>query len=122
MTLGKLPVPGRPITWMIVGQGPTALAVGRVGLLGHFYSHLSSSPLSPFLWETARDRLKYCLKGPLNPKLPTNQPMFFSETKPPEPSIANGNVEKLAKQTVIAAYDVLQPHGSPVVDSLRKRS
>ena len=25
-------------------------------------------PLSPFLWETARYRLKYCLKGPLNPK------------------------------------------------------
>ena len=27
----------------------------------HFYL------LSPFLWETARYRLKYCLKGPLNP-------------------------------------------------------
>ena len=30
-------------------------------------------PLSLSLWETARYRLKYCLKGPLNPK-PTNQP------------------------------------------------
>ena len=30
-------------------------------------------PLSPSLWETARYRLKYCLKGPLNPKQPTNQ-------------------------------------------------
>ena len=30
------------------------------------------SPLSPSLWETARYRLKYCLKGPLNPKQPTN--------------------------------------------------
>ena len=29
------------------------------------------SPLSPSLWETARYRLKYCLKGPLNPKQPT---------------------------------------------------
>ena len=29
-------------------------------------------PLSPSLWETARYRLKYCLKGPLNPKQPTN--------------------------------------------------
>ena len=28
MALGKLPVPGRPTTWMIVGQGPPALAVG----------------------------------------------------------------------------------------------
>ena len=31
-------------------------------------------PLSPSLWETARHRLKNCLKGPLNPKQPTNQP------------------------------------------------
>ena len=28
MVLGKLPVPGRPAIWMIVGQGPIALAVG----------------------------------------------------------------------------------------------
>ena len=28
MVLGKLPVPGRPTIWMIVGQGPTVLAVG----------------------------------------------------------------------------------------------
>ena len=32
------------------------------------------SPLSPSLWEKARYRLKYCLKGLLNPKQPTNQP------------------------------------------------
>ena len=44
------------------------------GVFGHFYSQLSFSPLSPSLWETARYRLKYCLKGPLNPKQPTNQP------------------------------------------------
>ena len=31
------------------------------------------SPLSPSLWETARYRLKYCFKGPLNLKQPTNQ-------------------------------------------------
>ena len=29
--LGKLPVPGRPTIWIIVGQGPTALAVGAGG-------------------------------------------------------------------------------------------
>ena len=29
--------------------------------------------LSPSLWETSRYRLKYCLKGPLNPEQPTNQ-------------------------------------------------
>ena len=35
MVQGKLPVPGRPTTWMIVGQGPAVLAVGagRVGLM-----------------------------------------------------------------------------------------
>ena len=126
MVLGKLPVPGRPIIWITVGQGPTALAVsaggscldiftlifpffsggGRVvrwcwvnfqcrgvlliwiivgqgpialavgaggGLFGHVFSLYPFSHLSPSLWETARYRLKYCLKGPLNPKQPTNQ-------------------------------------------------
>ena len=36
MALGKLPVPGRPTVWMIVEQGPIALAVGAGGLFGHF--------------------------------------------------------------------------------------
>ena len=31
MVLGKLPIPGHPTIWMIVGQGPTALAVGAGG-------------------------------------------------------------------------------------------
>ena len=63
------------LVWMIVGQGPVALAVGAGGgLFGHFFSDLSFfSFLSPSLWETARYRLKYCLKGPINPKQPTNQ-------------------------------------------------
>ena len=76
MVLGKLAVPGCPTILIIVGQGPIALAVGADGgLFGHFYSPLSFLfPFSP-LWETARYRLKYCLKGPLNPKQPTNQPM-----------------------------------------------
>ena len=66
------------LIWILVGQGPTALAEGAGGgcwdilsLIYHFYL------LSPSLWETARYRLKYCLKGPLNPKQPTNQ--MFSE-------------------------------------------
>ena len=41
MVLDKFPVPGRPIFWIIVGQGPTALSVGVVGLFGHFVSCLS---------------------------------------------------------------------------------
>ena len=74
MVLGKLPVPGRPTIWMIVGQGPIALAVGAGGGGLHIFTLIYPfSPLSPHLWETARYRLKYCLKGPLNPKQPTNQ-------------------------------------------------
>ena len=62
------------LIWIRVGQGLTVLAVGAGGgcldifsLIYHF------SILSPSLWETARYRLKYCLKGPLSPKQPTNQ-------------------------------------------------
>ena len=74
MVLGKLPVPGRPTIWITVGQGPTALAVGAGGgCLNIFTLIYPFSPLSPSLWETAPYRLKYCLKGPLNPKQPTNQ-------------------------------------------------
>ena len=41
MILGKLPVPGHPAIWIIVGQGPIAFAVGAGGgLFGHFYSSL----------------------------------------------------------------------------------
>ena len=73
MVLGELSVPGRPAIWITVGQGPTALAVGAGGgCLDIFALIYPFSPLSPSLWETARYRLKYCLKGPLNPKQPTN--------------------------------------------------
>ena len=52
---------------IIVGQGPTALAVGAGGCREEvvWTVFLSSviSLLSPFAWETARYRLKYCLKG-----------------------------------------------------------
>ena len=44
MVLDKLPVPGCPTIWIIVGQGPTVLAVGAGGgcldifsLVYHFY-------------------------------------------------------------------------------------
>ena len=78
MVLGKLPVPGRPTIWITVGQGPTALTVGAGGgCLDIFTLLYPFSPLSPSLWETARYRLKYCLKGPLNPKQPTNVRPFY---------------------------------------------
>ena len=63
------------LIWFIVGQGPAALAVGAGGVcLAIFSLVYHFSLLSPSLWETARYRLKYCLKGPLNPKQPPNQP------------------------------------------------
>ena len=82
MVLGKFPVKGRPTIWMIVGQGPIALAVGASGgCLDIFTLLYLFSPLSPSLWETARYRLKYCLKGPLNPKQPTNQHKLMFSTR-----------------------------------------
>ena len=72
--LGKLSVPG----------GPTSLDDGRAraycacsgcgwGFVWTFFLIYLFSFLSSSLWETARYGLKYCLKGPLNPKQPTNQ-------------------------------------------------
>ena len=57
MVLGKLPVPGRPTIWIIVGQEPTALAVGAGG--GCLDSSIISLFLLP-LWETARYRYSWC--------------------------------------------------------------
>ena len=77
MVLGKLPVPGRPTILITVGQGPTALAVEAGGGCLVIFTLMiiyPFFPLSPSLWETARYRLKYCLKGPLNPKPTNNQP------------------------------------------------
>ena len=59
MVLGKLPVPGRPAIWMIVGQGPTALAIGAGGgclelfLFSFIFALLF---LSLSLWEKTRYR------------------------------------------------------------------
>ena len=68
--MDKLSVPGCPTVWMIGGQGLTALTVGAGSLVWTFFSHLS---FLSSLWDMARYRLKYCLKGLLNPKQPTNQ-------------------------------------------------
>ena len=72
--LGKLPVPGCPTIWITVGQGPAAVGAS-VGCLDIFTLICPFSSLPPSLWETARYRLKYCLKGPLNLKQPTNHQM-----------------------------------------------
>ena len=53
------------LIWIRVGLGPTALAVGAGGGCLDIFSFVYHfSFLSPSLWETARYRLKYCLKGP----------------------------------------------------------
>ena len=66
MVLGKLPV---PTIWISVGQGPAALAVCAGEICLDIFTHdYLLSPLYPSLSETARYRLKYCLKGPLNPQ------------------------------------------------------
>ena len=60
---------------MRVGQGPTALALDAGGdVFGHFYSHLSFLSSFSLSLGDAPYRLKYCLKGPLSPKQPTDQP------------------------------------------------
>ena len=64
MVLGKLPVPGRPTVWTIVGQGSIVLAIGAGwGLFRRFYSQLSFL----FSFFLSLDRLKNCIKEPLNP-------------------------------------------------------
>ena len=74
MVLGKLPEPGRP-TYLDKSRARAYYACSRCGwgLFGHFFFDYNFSFLSPSLWETARYRLKYCFKGPLSPKQPTNQ-------------------------------------------------
>ena len=59
MVLGKLPVPRRPTIWMIVGQGPVALAIGAGRGRSDIFTFLYLfSPLSPSLWETAPYKMK----------------------------------------------------------------
>ena len=62
------------LIWIIVGQGPIVLAVDAGGGVWTFFLSSIFSLFFLPLWETVRYRLKYCLKGPLNPTQPTNQP------------------------------------------------
>ena len=72
MVLGKLPVPGRRTTlgdsraWAYCACSRYGGGCLDIFSLVYLFSHLS-----PAVWETARYRLKYCLKGPLNPNQPT---------------------------------------------------
>ena len=69
---------GQVVRWCWVNfptnlDGPIALAVVQVGVVWTFFVSCIFSLFFLPLWETAQYRLKYCLKGPLNPKQPTNQ-------------------------------------------------
>ena len=69
MVLDKLPLLGRPTTWMTVGQGPVRLAVRAGGGCLEFLLSYILSLLFLSLWETVRS------------KQPTNQPILVSTTK-----------------------------------------
>ena len=72
MVLDKLPVPGVLLTWIIVGQGPTALTgVAGGDCLDIFLSSIISLFFLP-LWEPARYTLKYSQRA-VKPKT-SNQP------------------------------------------------
>ena len=74
MVLGKQPVPGRPTTF----ENSSARAFCACSRCGGscFLSSIISLFFLP-LWETARSRLKYCLKGQLNLKQPNNHLFLF---------------------------------------------
>ena len=86
--LSKFSVPGQPTNLDNSMARPIALAVGVSGVVWTFFL------LSIFflfflpLWETARYRLKYCLKGSLNPKQPTRRAVLIKviqKVVPPHP-------------------------------------
>ena len=72
MVLGKLPVPGRPIILISIGQGPTALAAGAGGLFRHFYLHLSILSSFSLSFGDGPIKTEILFKGPLPLKQPTN--------------------------------------------------
>ena len=93
------------LIWILVGQGPIALVVGAGGgCLDVFSLVYHSSFLSPSLWEAAQYRLKYCLKGPLSPKQPTNH----LNSGPPK--IINFHLEQM--EILFIGFPILKAHFS----------
>ena len=83
MILGKLPVPGRP-TNLDDSRTRAYCACSRCGWGGlDIFTLYLFTPLSPSLWETARYRLKYCLKGPDKPKTIQSNPIL-GRLRPPK--------------------------------------
>ena len=75
MVLDKLSVPGRPSNLADTCSRARAYCACSGCGLGCFdiFTLVYLFSLFPSPWETARYKLKYCLKGPLNPKQPTKQ-------------------------------------------------
>ena len=70
---GKVPVPGRPAN-LNNSRARAYCAFSRCRWVVWTFFLSSIFPLFYLpLLETIRNRLKYCLKGPLNQKQPTNQ-------------------------------------------------
>ena len=74
MVLGKLLVPGRP-TNLDYSRARAYCSCSWCGwgLFGHFFSCLLFLFSFSLSLKMAQCRLKYCVKGPLSPKQPTNQ-------------------------------------------------
>ena len=83
--------------------------------MGLVWIFLLSHPFSPSLWETARYRLKYCLKGPLNQKqqatnrnsLQPAQSMGPFHPPPPKKNIQNLHTPM---QCFFSRYDTSDPY------------
>ena len=59
-------MPGVPLIWIAVGQGPTVLAVGAGGRCLAIFSHVYHFSFPSSLWEAPRYRLTHYLKGSFN--------------------------------------------------------
>ena len=83
MVLGKLPVPGHPTIWNIVGQGPTVLAEGAGGVVWTFLlsSFLSLLFLSLSLGDSPIETaiLSQRAVKPKTTNQPTKQLLSFSK-------------------------------------------
>ena len=107
MVLGKLPVPGRPTN--LDNSGARAYcACSRCGrrLFGFFFLSSITTLFFLPLWDTARYRLKYCIKGPLNPKQPT-KPTFSL-------SLCGGTVRYRLKYCLKGPLSLKQPTNQPL--------
>ena len=78
MVLGKLPVPGRPTVWMMVGQGPPALAeVAGGGCLDFLLSSIFSLLCLPVFGRRPDIDRNIVSKGRLTQR---NQPTIFASS------------------------------------------